>query len=358
MMLVALALLPVLAASISLRGPIDVGAIKARGTATGPAMEALKPGQYELSKPASSSGLTESNALLDGAPKEIPLFETGKAPGELPGDAGPNVLFQNDPTDKCAGGDQSGYSILNVSDPTIVPFIVPMDAEGRRQAAVIVAPGGGNRFLSWTKEGTHAAKWLNSIGISAFVLKYRVPTNTFETGIKPLIDSQRALSFVRHHAREYGLNKKQIGFMGFSAGAMLTGSVAEITDRMYDPIDLAESENFRPDFALEIYGFGPVGHPEEAPPTFIAIAKDDPCIPQKDAVDYFEKLYEKSAAPLHEVHVFSGGKHGYGDCSLYVNGNELQPVCAWTLNAQLFMEKLFGIDRPLETHAMTLPPVP
>jgi len=221
------------------------------------------------------------------------------APRELPGDAGAQFIQQNDPSDFCAEGDRAGYSILNVSDPTIVPFIVPMDTEGRRDGAVIIAPGGGNRFLSWTKEGTEVAKWLNSIGISAFVLKYRVPTNSAETHMKTIIDAQRALSLVRYRSERYGLNKSRIGVGGFSAGAFLMGEVSEATRRAYQKTDAADEENFRPDFSLEIYGYGHM--PMHAPPTFIAIAQDDPCVGPRGALAYYTGLIAASQSKLHEA---------------------------------------------------------
>lgn len=215
--------------------------------------------------------------------------------------------------------------------------------KNRKDAAVIIAPGGGFRFLSWNKEGTEIAKWLNSLGISAFVLKYRVPCNTMETAMKALIDSQRAISLVRSK----NLGFKKIGFAGFSAGGFLAASVSSFPMKVYAPVDEVDKESGAVDFAVLVYAAGKDGTamPAQAPATFIAIAKDDPCVKVDMAEEYYGKLRKYS--PEHELHVFGGGHHGYGDCQLYVTGNEWQPVCAWTLDAQLFMEHQIGVKRGL-----------
>jgi len=328
---------------------VPVDKISARGHSL-PAQPDLTPDKYVLSDPAAKFGINPSNAKLSGGGAEWSLFETGKAPMELTGDVGPEALQVNDPGDFCAGGDIAGYSILNVSDPTLVPFILPAEHPGRRNAAVIIAPGGGNRFLSWNKEGTQVAKWLNTIGISAFVLKYRTPTNSKETSLKPLIDSQRAISIVRHYSAKYGF--KSIGLMGFSAGGFLAADVGAASKRRYAAIDAADIQSFRPDFSLLIYAASTkLGGPVNPPPTFIAVARNDPCVNPILASTYYAQLM--LAGGGHEFHVYSAGKHGYGDCSLYVFGGSWKPVCAWTINAQLFIENILGVKRALGT--MTLP---
>jgi len=330
-----------------------VGEIMARGTSPGGSVPSLTPDEYILSTAAEEYGLTLETALMDGGTDEWPLFEAGKAPGELLGDAGPELIQRNDPSDRCAGGDIAGFSILNVTDPTLVTFVLPEYHPGRTDIAVIIAPGGGNRFLSWTKEGTSVAKWFNSIGISAFVLKYRVPANTFETGEKTSIDAQRAVSLVRHRASGLGLNTSRIGFMGFSAGGGITADVSTATSRSYEPADDADEFSFHPDFALMIYASGNPFNAPHAPPTFIAGARNDPCVAVEGLEAYFLALQANQGN--HELHVYNTGQHGYGDCTLFVATGHLEPVCAWTLNAQLFIDSILGIQRPLQSTALSLP---
>jgi acetyl esterase/lipase len=326
--------------------------INARGTSTREG-QSLSEEEYELSTSAADNGYTPENAYFDTtdlAVEEWSLFPPGEVPYERPDDAGPEVMQLNDPTDHCAPGDVSGYSILNVSKPVVLAYIVPKDQAGRRKAAVIVAPGGGSRFLSWNKEGTEIAKWLNSIGISAFVLKYRVPSNTPETDIKSTVDSQRAISMVRSKFEELGVEK--IGFMGFSAGGAIVSKVSRTPHRVYKPIDDIDKVSIELDFALILYSAGNGDGIKNSPPTFVAAAKDDPCVPLAGVQAFYytgllQHLPGHANRYDHELHVFGGGRHGFGDCQLYVNGNSWLPLCAWTINAQMFIEKHIGIKRSL-----------
>lgn len=332
-----------------------------RGQASpAPARVHLSPSNYTLSRHAHDLGIDDSNAKLSGGGAEWPLFANGKAPEEIPGDTRDEALRLNDPSEHCAAGDIAGYSFHNVSDPSMVPFILPKDHPGRRTAAIIIAPGGGCRYLSWNKEGTQAAKWLNSIGVSAFVLKYRVPCNTPETAMRAVIDGQRAITMVRHRAAEFDFTK--VGFMGFSAGGHLSASLGGMSERAYSPIDniddvadMADSLSFRPDFSMLVYAASGDLKKVDAktPPTFIAIAVDDPCVPTKLAEAFYGALVAVSGQRGgHELHIFSAGNHGYGECSLFVHGNSWLPACGWTLNAQLFIENILGVQRPLK--ALTL----
>ena len=128
------------------------------------------------------------------------LFPDGQVPGERPGQIGP----------------ESGTStIYNVTVPTLTPYL----ATAPIGAAVIVAPGGAYKLLSWDLEGTDIAAWLNSIGIHAFILKYRVPARSWlPFGQAPFMDAQRAVGVLRNMAPTLQINVSRIGFMGFSAG--------------------------------------------------------------------------------------------------------------------------------------------
>jgi hypothetical protein len=334
------------------------GGIRARGHRLGGAPESAENGTYVLSPNATSLGLTPETALFDGANQEWRLFD-GTAPLEMPGDVGPEVIAPNSPTDFCSQGDQSGFSIFNVSVPSLVSFPVPLDQPGRTDAGIIIAPGGGYRFLSWTKEGTRVAKWLNSIGFSAFVLKYRVPCNSVETHGKSIIDAQRAVRQLRAQSTRMGLNKSRIGLMGFSAGGFLASDAATSGAAWYHDIDPVDRQSdYLPDFLLQIYGYGaPPSRGVRPLPTFIAIAEDDPCVEASGAELVSEIFRNRFPTQLHELHIFSKGNHGYGDCSLFVNGGISQPVCAWTVNAQLFLENVLGIQRYLSHQPIIAPPL-
>ena len=113
--------------------------------------------------------------------------------------------------------------ITDVSDPTITIF----RPEKPNGTSVIVAPGGGFMFLSYAHEGTQVCEWLNSLGVTAVLLKYRTPTRDEKEMFElPVQDAQRALGIVRHHAAEWNLDPKRVGLLGFSAGANLAGHAA------------------------------------------------------------------------------------------------------------------------------------
>src|SRR5437764_4330856 len=141
----------------------------------------------------------------------------GKAPGETK-EIGPEEL--RPPQAKQRADVQR---LTNVSKPTLTLFQPP---EGKRNgAAVVVCPGGGYSILAWDLEGTEIAEWLNSIGVTAAVLKYRVPRREGDTANKlPLMDAQRSMSLVRSKASELGLDPRRIGMLGFSAGGNLAAA--------------------------------------------------------------------------------------------------------------------------------------
>lgn len=142
--------------------------------------------------------------------------------------------------------------INSVSVPTLTPFLV----SNGTGAAIIIAPGGGYHDLAWTKEGLDYAHFYNSIGISAFVLKYRVPSARpadpdLPPWFAPLQDAQRAVGIVRANASKWGLNASQIGFTGSSAGGHLTAHISNAWHtRYYSRVDAADDESCRPDFSV------------------------------------------------------------------------------------------------------------
>jgi acetyl esterase/lipase len=211
----------------------------------------------------------------------------------------------------------------NVSKPSLTIFQAdPSVANGK---AVVVCPGGAFHLLSMDNEGYDVAKWLNSKGITVFVLKYRLQhclTNNpigelvekqpnsekFNKDIEPLVamdiaDGKAAVAFVRDHAAEYGVKPDQIGIMGFSAG----GTVATGVAMTYD------AKN-RPDFVAAVYpyvgSFGNPAVPVDAPPLFIAAAADDNFGFQKLCLVLFSKWNDAKRSA--ELHIYNKGGHGFG----------------------------------------------
>lgn len=210
----------------------------------------------------------------------------------------------------------------NVSSPTITLY-QPSAPKGGAGPAVVVFPGGGYRILAIDLEGTEVCDWLNSINVTCVLLKYRVPdTGPFPKSAAALQDAQRAVGLVRQLAADWGVDPKQIGVLGFSAGGHLAAALStHYEKRMYDPVDDADKLSCRPDFAVVVYpGYlalaeqgmapNPEIHPTaDTPPTFLVQAEDDP-VHVENATNYFLAL--KSAKVPAELHVYAQGGHGYG----------------------------------------------
>lgn len=208
----------------------------------------------------------------------------------------------------------------NVSTPTITVFKPKVRNTG---AGVVVFPGGGYQILSVDLEGTEVCNWLNQIGVTCVLLKYRVPdSGPYPKSAAALQDAQRAMGLVRMHATEWGIDPHRVGVLGFSTGGHLSAAISTHDDRrLYDPLDDADKLSCRPDFAVVLYpadlanseqGFAPNTdiHPTAGtPPTFILQAEDDP-VHVENAVVYFLAL--KNARVPVELHVYAQGGHGYG----------------------------------------------
>jgi acetyl esterase/lipase len=211
--------------------------------------------------------------------------------------------------------------IAYVDEPSITVYKAPKDRSNG--TSVIIFPGGGYNILAWTHEGTEIAKWLNSLGVSAFVLKYRVPRRDPEKPhTLPLQDAQRAIRIVRSRSKEWGIDPGRIGALGFSAGghlAVMSGT--HYGDKTYERIDDADDLSSRPDFLIPIYPAylgdrknrdqlsGLVDINKNTPPMFIAITHDD-----SDRAYYSALLYAalKKSGVVGELHIYSKGGHGYG----------------------------------------------
>jgi acetyl esterase/lipase len=220
-----------------------------------------------------------------------------------------------------------------------------LDPSAPSDSVVIVAPGGGYNILAWEHEGTQVAEWLNKIGVTAVVLKYRVPRRPDQPKDAPPIgalqDAQRAVSLVRSNAKEWGLNPEHVGFLGFSAGGHLTAWVSTNFDkRSYETVDAADKLSCRPDFAVLIYPGGVLvkNHPEqltpelrvskETPPSFLAHAADDH---PESSITYFQELRKNGVQA--EMHIYGAGGHGFG---MHRTGN---PAASWTDRCADWMKK-------------------
>jgi acetyl esterase/lipase len=258
-----------------------------------------------------------SGALPGGAADKPLVLNVwpGKAPGEN-GKVGPEKVK----VEKTRLG--TIKIITNVSQPTITVFRPKKKDTG---AAVLICPGGGYNVLAWDLEGEEVAAWLNSLGVTGIVLKYRVPARPGnpkgKPPVGPLQDAQRALSLVRSKVKELKLNPKRLGILGFSAGGHLAAATATNFDkRAYAGVDQVDKISCRPDFAVLVYpaflivkgkkDLAPdIRIRKECPPMFFVHASDDGVPPENSVVTW---LALKAAGVPAELHVYSSGGHGFG----------------------------------------------
>lgn len=215
---------------------------------------------------------------------------------------------------------QSVIRLGNVSQPTLQFY--PAAAEKNTGTTVVVFPGGGYNILAMDLEGTEVCQWLNSIGVNAALVKYRVPRREGrEKHDAPLQDAQRAIGIARHRANEWKINPDRIGVLGFSAGGHLAATASlNYQQRTYTAIDAADQVSCRPDFSILIYPAYLLSEDpkqlakemkitSETPPTFLVMTQDDP-IDVRNVLVYASSLQEQKI-PF-ELHVFPRGGHGYG----------------------------------------------
>ena len=234
----------------------------------------------------------------------------------------------------------------NVSPPTLTVYAPQSVNTG---AAVVVFPGGAYHILAIDLEGTEVCEWLNSVGITCVLVKYRVPdSGPYPKSSAALQDAQRALGIVRSHASGWHINPHRIGVLGFSAGAHLAAALStHFEQRLYEHIDSADQVSCRPDFALIIYpgylaleeqNFAP--NPEihvtsQTSPTFIVQAEDDP-VHVENSIVYFQAL--KNANVPAEMHLYAHGGHGYG-----LRRTEL-PITGWPKLAETWLQTIHVLD--------------
>ncbi|MEW6997823.1 alpha/beta hydrolase [Colwelliaceae bacterium BS250] len=236
--------------------------------------------------------------------------------------------------DKLVAG-RSVIRLSNVTNPTLA--IHKPNKKIDTGTTIIVAPGGGHSILAYDLEGTEIAEWLNSIGVTAIILKYRVPGRAFnkvDIGLAAAQDGQRAVSLVRGKAAELGIKPEKIGIMGFSAGGTPVKNTAMVKERLYQPVDKYDNVSFTPNFAAPIYSGGLPPNmviSKASPPFFIVTAHDD-----KYSSLYVTELYTalKKAGASAELHIYESGGHGYG---LRKTG---LPIASWPERMKEWMIRL------------------
>ncbi len=251
-------------------------------------------------------------------PDALPLWPD-KAPGEK-GDIGPEA----DTTKPGQDGPKPENHIIrlgNVTQPTLTVYSPPK--EKNTGAAVLVCPGGGYSILALNLEGSEVCRWLNSIGVTGILLKYRVPSRAgLEKHTAALQDAQRALGMIRQNTEKWSIDPKRVGILGFSAGGHLAAAAStNYETRTYPAIDEADKANCRPDFTLLIYPAyltapgdmtklaSEIKVTAATPPAFIAMTQDDP-IHVENAFAYAQALQHAKVSV--ELHVYPTGGHGYG----------------------------------------------
>lgn len=271
--------------------------------------------------------LALANFAWAAEPRTLPLW-----PGAAPGETGKLPPESDTTTEKdnlIAG--RRLIRLGNVSDPTIT--IYSPAPEKNTGAAVVVCPGGGYYILAMDLEGTEVCAWLNSIGVTGVLLKYRVPAQEPARRGAPLQDAQRALGLVRSMAGEIGVDPQRIGVLGFSAGGHLSARLSNAhAARTYPRVDAADDVSCRPDFTVLVYPGGLVEEGEahaipanvapgaQTPPAFLVMAQDDPV--RVEHVIYYYGALQRAKVPA-ELHIYPQGGHGYG-----LRRTEL-PVTSW-----------------------------
>jgi acetyl esterase/lipase len=277
--------------------------------------------------------LLKSASTLAAEPLVVDLW-----PGKTPGDVGINKPESSRIHPSPIVGPTK--LITNVSKPTLTVYLP--EKEKNAGTAMVICPGGGYWDLYWELEGEEVAAWLNSLGMTGIILKYRVPRRPGdvrgEPPLGPLLDAQRAVSIVRSRAAEWGIDPKRIGMVGFSAGGHLAFATATNSEkRMYEPIDAIDEVSCRPDFAILCYPgylkakdkdeiWPGLRIPANTPPILLAHASDDNeklggSNAENSAIMY---LALKRAGITTELHIYATGDHDFG-----VRQNDKLPS-SWT----------------------------
>jgi acetyl esterase/lipase len=269
----------------------------------------------------------------------------GKAPEES-ADIGPEKVLLSPKLDrKQVEVTEPTRMVTNVTKPTLTIYRPAKEKD--TGTAMLICPGGGYWNLYWQLEGEEVATWLNSLGVTGIILKYRVPRRPDEPkgepARRPLQDAQRAVSLVRSKAKEWGIDPKRIGMVGFSAGGHLAIATATSFDkRAYEVIDDIDQISCRPDFAIGVYSgylkakdrdeLAPgLRIPAGAPPIFLAHGGDDLISSPEHSVVMYLAL--KHAGVPAELHIYAGAAHDFG-----IRPSD-QPCSTWTQSCAAWLRQ-------------------
>jgi acetyl esterase/lipase len=247
-----------------------------------------------------------------------------KAPDET-GDIGAETVRMSPKLDKKqVEVTEPTKMVTNVTKPTITIYRPAKDKD--TGTAMLICPGGGYWNLYWELEGEEVAQWLNSIGVTGIILKYRVPRRPDdikgEPARRPLQDAQRAVSLVRSKAKEWGIDPKRIGIVGFSAGGHLAIATAtSFNKRTYEPSDDIDKTSCRPDFAIPVYSgylkakdkdeLAPgLSIPKGTPPVFLVHGGADIISDANHSVVMYLALKKEGVSA--ELHVYANTAHDFG----------------------------------------------
>ncbi len=240
------------------------------------------------------------------------------------------------------------------ADAVSVPTMTVYSPSGRNTGvSIVVFPGGGYQALAMGLEGTEVCDWLNTKGITCVLLKYRVPgvgrhpqSGAYPNSPVALEDAQRTLGLLRLHAAEWRIDPHKIGVLGFSAGGHLVAAVStNYKHRLYAPIDAADKESCRPDFAVALYPGHMLEHTtkqhqlnpgvpvtRDTPPTFLVQAEDDPVDDVENSLVYYEAL-QAAGVPV-EMHLYAHGGHAFG-----LRRTQF-PITEWPLLVEKWLQTL------------------
>jgi acetyl esterase/lipase len=273
-----------------------------------------------------------------GAQEITKLWPGGRAPGDT------KQLEAEGNQSKPNEGLVAGRPVIrlgNVTEPEI--HFYPAPADKANGTCVVICPGGGHRILAWDLEGTEVAGWLNSLGVSAALLKYRVPARSENPKYTAAVqDAQRALSIVRSRASEWKIDPNKLGVLGFSAGGETAALATLLADRLYERVDATDDVNWKPNFAVLVYpaylvnkeGTALQEHVKvdgQTPPMFLVHAANDSVRPESSVLLWLELKKHKIPA---ELHVFAKGGHGYGMRATDMPVTSWPQLCAAWLKAE------------------------
>jgi acetyl esterase/lipase len=277
-----------------------------------------------------SIGLFPTLGLAQDKPQQIPLWANG-APG-----------FEDRRNEPEQAKD---WWIRNIHNPSITIFLPAKEIA--TSTAVVICPGGGHRNLVYKAEGQDVAKFFNSIGIAAFVLKYRLARekgSPYDLEKHVHQDAYRAMRLVRSRAKEWRIDPNRLGMMGFSAGGEVVASIAyQAGEGNANALDRIDRLNGKPDFQILIYPaplWIPDKVPADAPPVFLLTAIGDPCC-SESVIRLLQNYYKAGISA--EAHVYAQGSHAFGmgqKSNLQTINNWSQRLVDWMIDNGILYQKV------------------